>query len=164
MSHSKGSSEACLRELDAADAPRLMELARAAGVFRPREIQALEEVLDDFFQRRPAQHRAMACEVEGAVRAFSYYAPAAMTDAGWYLYWIVTDPTWQGRGLGTLLMRQMEAYVRAQGARLVLVETSSLPQYAATRRFYTHLGYERTALIPDYYAPNDHMVVFAKRF
>jgi ribosomal protein S18 acetylase RimI-like enzyme len=154
---------ASLREVESEDSPRLLELARAAGVFRPSEIQALEEVLEEYFCRRPARHRALACEAEGAVRAFIYYAPAAMTEGGWYLYWIITEPAWQGRGLGTLLVRHMERELQRQGARLLLIETSTLPRYAATRRFYTRLGYERAAVLPHFYAPDDHLVVFAKR-
>lgn len=164
MSDTHPLAPVCIRDLDAADWPRLVEMARATGVFRPAEIQALDEVLDDYFHRRPAGHRAVACEVEHAVRAFAYYAPAAMTDRGWYLYWIVTEPTWQGRGLGTLLVRHIETDVRSQHGRLLLIETSSLPQYAATRRFYTRLGYERAAVVPNFYALQDHMVVFAKRW
>jgi ribosomal protein S18 acetylase RimI-like enzyme len=153
-----------VRDVQAAEAARLVELARATGVFRPGEIQALEEVLEDYFCRRPPRHRAVACEVQSAVRAFAYYAPAAMTEAGWYLYWIVTEPAWQGRGLGTLLIRHMEQDLCRQQARLLLVETSSQPQYAAARRFYSRLGYERAAVVPDFYAAGDHLVIFSMRW
>jgi ribosomal protein S18 acetylase RimI-like enzyme len=44
-----------------------------------------------------------------------------------------------------------------------LIETSSLPHYGLTRKFYLKHGYEQTAILKDYYADGDDMVVFRKR-
>lgn len=51
----------------------------------------------------------------------------------------------------------------ARGGRLLLIETSSLPHYEPTRRFYLKHGYERSCAIADYYADGDDLVVFRKR-
>jgi hypothetical protein len=47
------------------------------------------------------------------------------------------------------------------GARLY-AETSSRPQYAPTRAFYRAAGFDPAAELPDFYAPGDGKVVFAK--
>jgi serine/threonine-protein kinase len=52
---------------------------------------------------------------------------------------------------------------RRAGARLFLLETSSLPYYELTRRFYLKQGYDREAVLRDYYSDGDDMVVFRKR-
>ena len=37
-------------------------------------------------------------EKDGRAIGFAYYAPTAMTDQTWYLYWIAVDRTVQARG------------------------------------------------------------------
>jgi ribosomal protein S18 acetylase RimI-like enzyme len=147
------------------ETPRLVELAQETDVFKPHEIIALREVLDDYHAFNRAQgHRSITYERDGRVIGFAYYAPAAMTDRTWYLYWIAVEKSGQARGVGSALLRQVEDDIQRQQGRLLLIETSSLPHYDPTRRFYLKHGYERAAVLADYYADGDDMVVFRKRF
>src|SRR5262245_31738000 len=146
------------------DTPALLDIARGTGVFKPLEIDALEEVLDDYHAENHAHgHRAVCDEQGGTVIGFAYYAPAAMTDRTWYLYWIAVSKQIQARGIGATLLRHVEADAREAGARLLMLETSSLPHYELTRRFYLKHGYDREAVLRDYYSDGDDMVVFRKR-
>ena len=52
--------------------------------------------------------------------------------------------------------------LKADRCRLVVVETSSREDYAATRAFYERRGYGRVAAIPAYYAPGDDLVIYLK--
>ncbi|HWE39344.1 MAG TPA: GNAT family N-acetyltransferase [Isosphaeraceae bacterium] len=154
-----------IRPITPADTPALVEIAQGTGVFKPGELVALREVLDDFHAAEAVQgHRAVADERDGHLVAFAYYAPAAMTDRTWYVYWIAVDKRRQAGGLGGGLMRHIEHDVKAANGRLLLIETSSLPHYEPTRRFYLKHGYETSAVLADYYADGDDMVVFRKRF
>ena len=154
-----------IRPTEPSETPALVELARATGVFKPSEVTALREVLDDYHDReRALGHRCVTLEVAGCIAGFAYYAPSAMAERGWYLWWIAVDPGLQARGLGTTLLRHAEGEMDEAGARLLLVETSSLPRYEPTRRFYLGRGYETYAVLRDFYADNDDMVVFSKRF
>src|SRR5579871_5441972 len=102
--------------------------------------------------------------VEGEqVIGFAYYARAEMADRTWYLYWIAVTKQIQARGVGGALLRHAEDDIRRQNGRLFLIETSSLPHYELTRRFYLKHGYEQVCVQPDYYADGDDMVVFRKR-
>jgi len=65
--------------------------------------------------------------------------------------------------VGSALLRHVEEEIRREQGRLLLIETSSLPHYEPTRRFYAKHGYEQAAVIADYYADRDDMVVFRKR-
>ena len=47
-------------------------------------------------------------------------------------------------------------------ARVLFIETGSPPHYELTRRFYLKHGYEQHALLKDFYADGDSMVVFRK--
>jgi ribosomal protein S18 acetylase RimI-like enzyme len=87
-----------------------------------------------------------------------------MTDRGWHLYWIAVSKTTQARGVGGQLLRHVEDDIGRARGRQLLIETSSLPHYELTRRFYLKHGYEQAAVLPDYYSDGDDMVVFRKRF
>src|SRR5262245_14238 len=125
------------------DTPGLIEIARGTGVFKPLELVALGEVLDDYHSGERADgHRSSTYEQDGRPIGFAYYAPAAMTDRAWYLYWIAVAKEAQARGIGTRLLVAAEEEVARLGGRLLLIETSSLPHYEPTRRFYARHGYE----------------------
>jgi ribosomal protein S18 acetylase RimI-like enzyme len=146
------------------DTPHLVPLAQGTGVFKAHEIQALQEVLDDYHDHEHALgHRAVTYEREGQVLGFAYWAPAAMTDRTWYLYWIAVTRQTQARGIGGQLLKHVEEDVRQQKGRLLLIETSSLPHYQLTRKFYLKQGYQQEAVLRDFYTDGDDMVVFSKR-
>ena len=46
--------------------------------------------------------------------------------------------------------------------RLIIVETSSKPQYARTREFYYSMNYQTIGRIPDFYAPSDDKLILQK--
>jgi ribosomal protein S18 acetylase RimI-like enzyme len=147
------------------DSEPLVHLAEATGVFKPIEIQALREVLDDFHTTNHRHgHRCVTFEQANDIVGFAYYAPAAMTDRTWYLYWIAVTRQTQARGIGGKLLHFVEQDIAQAGGRVLFIETSSLSHYDLTRRFYLKHHYEQAAAIPDYYADGDDMVVFRKRF
>jgi ribosomal protein S18 acetylase RimI-like enzyme len=146
------------------DTPDLLAIASGTEKFKPLELVALEEVLDDYHAtNRALGHRAVTFEQDGRPIGFAYYAPAAMTDRTWYLYWIAVDRTIQARGIGARLLAAAEEEIAREGGRLFLIETSSLPHYELTRRFYLKHGYEQAGRLADFYADGDDLVVFRKR-
>ncbi|MCS6849896.1 MAG: GNAT family N-acetyltransferase [Gemmataceae bacterium] len=153
-----------IRPIHPDDTPVLVALAAETSVFKPMEIEALREVLGDYHAANvQLGHRAVADERQREVVGFAYYAPAAMTDRTWYLYWIAVRKALHARGIGSALLQHAEDDIRAAGGRLLIIETSSLPSYEQTRRFYQKHGYVQVAVVPDFYADGDSMVVFAKR-
>jgi ribosomal protein S18 acetylase RimI-like enzyme len=153
-----------IRPLLPADTPNLLRLAERTGVFKPVEVVALEEVLDEYHaSNRAAGHRAVGVERDGSLAGFAYFAPASMTEGTWYLWWIAVDKDVQGGGIGGALLRHAEEESGQHTGRQLLIETSSLPHYELTRRFYLKHGYRQVAVLPDYYAEGDDMVVFGKR-
>jgi GNAT superfamily N-acetyltransferase len=153
-----------LRPTTPADTDALLALTAGTGVFKPHELVALREVLDDYHEvNHTFGHTARTWDEAGTPVGFVYYAPTAMTDRTWELWWIVVDRSQQGRGLGGLLLDHVEQDVRRNAGRVLLIETSSLPHYLPTRRFYLKHGYVEAARIPDFYADGDDKVIFAKR-
>jgi ribosomal protein S18 acetylase RimI-like enzyme len=153
-----------IRPIQPSDTPALLAMARATEAFKPIEIQALHEVLDDYHaQNAAAGHRAVALEADGKVVGFAYFAAAAMTDRTWSLWWIVVNRDVQARGIGGKLLQYVEATVRSVEGRQLIIETSSQPKYELTRQFYLKYGYTQIAAVANYYADGDDMLFFAKR-
>ena len=153
-----------IRPATPADTPALKALTAGTGVFKPHEIDVLQEVLDDFHAGHGNdQHAAVVLERDGWVVGYAYYAPDVMTDRSWYLYWIAVAREVQGHGLGGELMRHVEDDIRQRDGRVLFIETSSLPHSELTRRFYLKQGYEITGVLRDFYSDGDDMVVFRKR-
>src|SRR5438067_6179248 len=142
-----------IRPTKPGDTEALVKLAAGTNVFKPHEIVALEEVLGDYHAENHAHgHQAVTFEQNGQILGFAYFAPAAMTDRTWYLYWIAVSKRIQARGIGGRLLHYSEDEIKKAGGRLYLIETSSLPQYDLTRKFYLKYGYEQHAVIKDYYS------------
>jgi GNAT superfamily N-acetyltransferase len=142
----------------------LKEIAHRTKVFKPVEVEALEEVLDDYHNgNHRIGHKAITYEDDGKVIGFAYYAPTVMTDNTWYLYWIFVDKHTQAKGVGTKLLKYVEDDIRQMGGRIFLIETSSLESYTPTRNFYLKHHYEQAATIRDFYTDGDDLVIFRKR-
>ncbi|WP_395341673.1 hypothetical protein PN836_019815 [Ningiella sp. W23] len=60
------------------------------------------------------------------------------------------------------MMAKVEQTLTINRARILLVETSGLPEYQLTRNFYPKCGYTQVAVIPEYYDEGDDKVVFWK--
>lgn len=146
------------------DTPVLVELSEATSVFKVIELEALQEVLDDYFTGMSEfGHRCVTLEENGTILAYAYFAPTPMTDRTWQLWWIAVRKGKQAKGMGGELLQYVEDEIRTAGARLMLIETSSLPHYELTRKFYIKHGYEVESRVRDYYSDGDHLVVFRKR-
>nr|HMP17145.1 GNAT family N-acetyltransferase [Gemmatales bacterium] len=132
-----------------ADTQTLLKLAEETAVFKSHEIVALREVLEDFHSS-PKDHQAYITEINAEVAGFIYFAPAAMTENVWYLYWIFVKKDLQGRSLGSKLLALAEDKILQARGRLLLIETSGLPHYLPTRKFYLKHGYTLEAVVHDF--------------
>jgi ribosomal protein S18 acetylase RimI-like enzyme len=152
-----------IRPAQPEDTPTLVELAAQTGVFKPLEIDALQEVLDDYHATNHVHDRCFVLEENGTIFGFEYHGPEAMTERTWCLWWIAVKPDTQGKGIGTQLLQFVERDIHQLNGRLLEIETSSTPHYEPTRKFYLKHHYRIVAQKPDYYADGDDMVVFSKR-
>ena len=86
-----------------------------------------------------------------------------MTTGTYDLYWVAADPTVRRLGVGSKLVAEMEARLRARQGRLIRVETSAQEAYGPTRGFYARNQYLEAARIVDFYKPGDDLVMLTKR-
>jgi Acetyltransferases len=151
---------ASLRPVRAADRAAVERLTRASGLFREDEIPVAVEVFHAAAAGDPS-YTALAAEIDGRVAGWICWGPTPCTVGTWDLYWMAVDPSLQGSGVGTALIREMEHRL-AGLARVIVVETAGRADYAGTRAFYEARGYRAVATIPDFYAPGDDQVVYLK--
>jgi ribosomal protein S18 acetylase RimI-like enzyme len=86
-----------------------------------------------------------------------------MTQGTFDLYWIAVDPDFQKQGVGSTLLVSLEEMARAKGGRMVLADTSTIPHYEKTQRFYLKNGFQEVARVPDYYHPGNDRITFCKK-
>jgi ribosomal protein S18 acetylase RimI-like enzyme len=142
----------------------LIQILRNTPEFKPSEVAVAEEVIDSYLRDpRDSGYYVFVAEVESAVAGYICYGPTPLTENTWDIYWIAVSAGKQGRGIGgTLVSRAEEEIMEARG-RLVVIETSSQPQYEKARRFHMNHGYEVVARVPDFYAPGDDRLILQKR-
>lgn len=99
---------------------------------------------------------------EAAPVAVAYVAPERMTMGTWNMYLIAVHPAHQSRGLGAALVGHIEDTLADRGQRLLLVETSGLPEFERTRAFYLTNGYVEEARVREFYGPGEDKIVFRK--
>lgn len=147
-----------IRLAKADDIPALKRIVEDTDMFPP---EMLDDMMAGYLTDPECQDFWLTYDDNGPV-AIAYCAPERMAEGTWNLYLIAVDPAHQGKGRGGAVMDHIEAALAGRGARILLVETSGLPEFARTRAFYDRCGYERAAVIRDFYAAGEDKVVFRK--
>ena len=96
-------------------------------------------------------------------QAVAYCAPEAMASGTWNVLLIAVHPASHRQGWGNQMLQFIESALTERGERLLLVETSSLPQYEGARRLYRRCGFEEEARIREFYQADEDKIVFWKR-
>ena len=94
---------------------------------------------------------------------YACFGPTPATEGTYDLYWLAVDPAAQGRGAGRALVQWVERELEGRAARLLVVETSSRPDYEHTREFYARGGYVEAARVRSLYAPADDRIILTTR-
>jgi len=139
----------------------LERLTAATGLFRPDEVAIAVSLLDDALAG-DEDYRFLGAYAGDELVGYACWGPTPGTEGTFDLYWIVVDPAWQGKQVGTHLLRAVEDKLVSENARLIVVETSSRAEYTPTRAFYERRGYAAAARLPGYYAPGDDLVIYLK--
>jgi GNAT superfamily N-acetyltransferase len=153
------------------DRARVAELLVSTRVFSDEEIAVALQLFDDCVDARTGgagTSHAPDYEFTGAFEGerllgYACAGPTPATDGTFDLYWLAVDPAVQGKGVGRSIVRDVERQLRERGARMLLVETSSRPDYSKTRAFYARCGYTEAARIRDFYAPADDRIMLTTR-
>ncbi|MBW4633592.1 MAG: GNAT family N-acetyltransferase [Iphinoe sp. HA4291-MV1] len=126
------------------DTTALIALADATGLFQPKQLEELGEMLSDYFGgssdsyslRDGKADRFWITDDDNGAVGVAYCEMERMTDQTWNLQLIAIRPDRQGQGRGATLLRYVEQTLMARGGRVLLVETSGTPDFERIRDFY----------------------------
>lgn len=147
-----------IRAVAAADLPALKQVIDKSGLF-PSSM--LDGMIDGYLKGKVSDEHWLTL-IDGSPIAIAYYVPERMTQGTWNLLLIAVDPTRQNLGHGAALIRHIERALTQLGARILIVETSGLPEFERTCAFYKKLGFDREARVRDFYETGNDKVIFRK--
>ncbi len=156
------STDTTIRPAVAQDRASIIDVARQSGLFGPAELFDIEATLDSYLSGESADEHWLIDDPGAGVAGIAYYAPERMTNGTWNLYLLAVHPGRQGQGRGAALVRRVEHDLGRRGARVLLIETSGVPDFAAQRSFYARIGYHQEARIRDFYDAGDDKIIFWK--
>ncbi|MGO8990394.1 MAG: GNAT family N-acetyltransferase [bacterium] len=154
-----------IRSLAEKDRARLLSMMIKTRAFTSEEIDVAMELIDIVLKDENQKDYEIDCMADDQDQAIGYicYGAAPMTQGTFDLYWIAVDPDSQEKGVGSKLLSFLEKRVKAEGGRMILADTSTIPQYEKTRKFYLKNGFEEVAVIRDYYYPGNDRITFCRR-
>jgi GNAT superfamily N-acetyltransferase len=146
------------------DLPAILAATRSAGVFNDDEVATVEELFTSYRQDpQGSGYNFLSCRQADRLLGFACWGPTSLSKGATDLYWICTAREAQGRGAATALFHAVEAGARGLGRWLIVIWTSSRPEYEPARRFYLSVGCDLQTQITDFYDRGDDLCVFVRR-
>ena len=151
-----------IRAATSDDKKAIIAVADAIGLFESQELEELGNMLTEYFDSKQDKGSSWIVYDYGGIIGVAYYAPEPYGYGTWNLYFIAVHPEHQGKGYGGQILQYVEQTLAAQGERLLLIETSGLPNFERTRKFYCKHGYQEEARIKEFYRPGEDKIIFRK--
>jgi ribosomal protein S18 acetylase RimI-like enzyme len=149
-----------------ADVEQIRALAIDNRMFAAEDMGEFDDGLNGYLSGELEGHSwLVATGVAGRVEGAAYVAPEPFGDRVWNLYFLAAHPSRHRHGAGSALVTHVEETLRAEGdqrARILIVETSSSAAFEGARGFYANRGFEREAVIREFYGPGEDKIVFWK--
>lgn len=143
-----------IRPSTAADIPGLALVLEDTQLF---PVEMLPDMLEN-----PDGGILLTAVQEGEALGLCYAKPELLADGVWNMLALGVRTAAHGKAIGTALVADLESRLRASGVRMMIVETSGMPEFAQARGFYTAKGYTQEAVIRDYWDAGDDKVIFRK--
>jgi len=153
-----------IRPMSPQDKASLLPILNNTPEFKPIEVEVAEEVIDAYLAHGTDYgYHIEVAEDDGRVVGYVAYGETPCTEGTWDIYWIAVDKANRRQSVGKTLSDVAEKAIRDAGGRLIIIETSSIPMYENTRKFYHARGYEVIAKIPDFYSVGDDKIILQKK-
>jgi ribosomal protein S18 acetylase RimI-like enzyme len=135
-------------------------------MFTNEEINTAVEQMDMYleFGKKSGYNFVVVESEDFCIRGFLSYGPAPLTRGVYHLYWMAVSPRTQNHGYGREMILWLFSRLKVFSARMLLVETSSMPKYLPARKFYRSLGFRMVSRLPNYYDKGDDLIFFGKSF
>lgn len=149
-----------IRPTNTNDIAKLQQILDETGLF-PSDM--LPEMLSGFLTGDACDTVWLTCENNNSPAGFCYAAPEKLTEGTWNMLAIAVSPDQQGAGVGAALTQALEDRLLSSNQRILIADTSGLPEFQRTRNFYLKTGYTQAARIPDFWDEGDDKVTFWKK-
>ena len=123
---------------------------------------AVELVEERLLKGVSSGYHFLFAEEQGNLIGYACFGPIPGTRYSFDLYWVAVRNDQRGFGLGKAILGKAEQKIGALGGKKIYVETSSRDQYKPTQAFYVTCGYEKEAVLKDYYSLGDDKIIFVK--
>jgi GNAT superfamily N-acetyltransferase len=136
----------------------------AVGNFHADELTTPLELFDGYLRDpKVSGYNFLSARRDGRVVGYACYGPTALTEGTHDLYWIVAEASAHRQGVGRALFERVVSEMKQCDGRLLMIWTSSLPQYEPARSFYARLGCRLETQIKDFYHPGDDLCIYSFR-
>lgn len=149
-----------IRAVQKADLDELKRVVDSSGLF-PSEY--LDEMISDYFNNPDTEEIWFMYADHNQPMAIGYCVPEKLTMGTYNLLAIGVGQDFQRNGIASEMMEYIEQFLRHRGGRLLIVETSSDDAQVGARNLYEKLGYNRAAVIKDFWREGEDKIVFSKK-
>ena len=154
-------------EVKASDVEAVRTLVADTGFFNAEEVLIAVELVEETLAKGKASGYEFVFadhpDIENSLLGYTCYGHIDGTQSSDDLYWIAVTPSHRRDGIGTRLMHESERLACKNGATKMYVDTSGREQYLSTRAFYERLGYEKAAVLKDFFAQGDDKVIYLRK-
>lgn len=153
-----------IRLMNRDDKNAVLRIIHKIPEFTPSEMSVAEELIDCYLDDPLySGYYILVATTDKTVVGYICFGQTPITDGTWDIYWMAVEPSLQSHGIGRSLITHAEHEIKNSKGRLVIIETSSKPEYEKTRRFHLSQGYETSCRITDFYAPGDDKIILLKK-
>jgi len=152
-----------IRRLKEEDIKDIASFLGALGTLSEKEkFFAIDDIRCHLFENEPDKC-CFYSYIEGdKAVGFAAYSRVPTSDHVFELDWLCVEPEYQVRGVGSALLRHVEAELKKLGARILYLETSSTDEYSDIRCFYDRRGFFNAGFIPNFWKVGDGKVIYVK--
>ena len=149
-----------IRPVTQADIDGLKTVLDSCGLF-PSEY--LGEMISDYFNNADTQDFWFTYIDNNLPVAIGYCVPEKLTNGTYNLLAIGVFKDSQRKGIANEMMNYIERQLKSKDGRILIVETSSDDAQIGARNLYQKLGYNKEAVIRDFWNDGEDKIVFWKK-
>ncbi|MGL4611811.1 MAG: GNAT family N-acetyltransferase [Trueperaceae bacterium] len=142
------------------DVPAVLAIVGSSGQFDADALEHVEQTLEGHFAT--GSEALWLTADDGEIVGVAYCAPEPMTNGTWNLLMLWTRQDRHERGHGSALVKHVEDTLRESNIHLLIVENSSLDDFAPARRFYDRCGFQQEAQVRNFFAAGDDKLIYTK--
>ena len=139
----------------------LLAIIKASGKFDADGLAYVASTLDAYLANSEDAIWLTAL-ANAAPVGVAYCIPEPITDGTWNLLMLWLQEGFAGKGFGRALVAEVENELLNRNARLLIVETSQLPDFEPARKFYQNYGFQFAAEVKDFFAAGDNKLIYTK--